>query len=104
MERHWLGGHPSLGYPLAAPSTFALEARSSRTFSSFTQPHCSLPMFHTTPSFLYVLSYDYALTADKTHEKGLVFEDALPGVQAGKRAGMSGMSLLLYQLFHVKFL
>ena len=27
--------------------------------------------------------------------KGLVFEDALPGVQAGKRAGMSGMSPLL---------
>ena len=27
--------------------------------------------------------------------KGLVFEDALPGVQAGKRAGMSGMSSLL---------
>ena len=33
--------------------------------------------------------------------KGLVFEDALPGVQAGKRAGMSGMSPLVYQLFHV---
>ena len=31
--------------------------------------------------------------------KGLVFEDALPGVQAGKRAGMSGMFPLLYQLF-----
>ena len=30
------------------------------------------------------------------HERGmgLVFEDALPGVQAGKRAGMSGMSPL----------
>ena len=28
--------------------------------------------------------------------KGLVFEDALPGVQAGKRAGMSGMSSLLF--------
>ena len=27
--------------------------------------------------------------------KGLVFEDALPGLQAGKRAGMSGMTLLL---------
>ena len=27
--------------------------------------------------------------------KGLVFEDALPGVQAGKRAGMSGMCPLL---------
>ena len=27
--------------------------------------------------------------------KGLVFEDALPGVQAGKRAGMSGMSSLV---------
>ena len=27
--------------------------------------------------------------------KGLVFEDALPGLQAGKRAGMSGMSPLL---------
>ena len=27
--------------------------------------------------------------------KGLVFEDGLPGVQAGKRAGMSGMSPLL---------
>lgn len=25
-------------------------------------------------------------------EKGLVFEDALPGMQAGKRAGMSGES------------
>ena len=33
--------------------------------------------------------------------KGLVFEDALPGVQAGERAGMSGMSLLLEQLFYV---
>ena len=27
--------------------------------------------------------------------KGLVFEDGLPGVQAGKRAGMSGMSPLV---------
>jgi pseudouridine 5'-phosphatase len=28
--------------------------------------------------------------------KGLVFEDGLPGVQAGKRAGMSGMSPMLF--------
>ena len=27
--------------------------------------------------------------------KGLIFEDALPGVQAGKRAGMSDMYPLL---------
>jgi pseudouridine-5'-monophosphatase len=26
-------------------------------------------------------------------EKGLVFEDAIPGVQAGKRAGMSGIRI-----------
>lgn len=25
-------------------------------------------------------------------ESGLVFEDAIPGMQAGKRAGMSGLS------------
>ena len=31
--------------------------------------------------------------------KGLVFEDALPGVQAGKRAGMSGMSRCFINFF-----
>lgn len=30
--------------------------------------------------------------------QGLVFEDAIPGVQAGKRAGMSGMFLYLFDL------
>lgn len=32
-------------------------------------------------------------TSDQKEEraKGLVFEDAIPGLQAGKRAGMSGM-------------
>ena len=38
--------------------------------------------------------------------KGLVFEDALPGLQAGKRAGMSGMisaSSLLILIFTVAF-
>lgn len=33
--------------------------------------------------------------------KGLVFEDALPGVQAGKRAGMSGTSPLYHKFLHV---
>ena len=36
--------------------------------------------------------------------KGLVFEDALPGMQAGKRAGMSGMSPLYYKPFYVEVL
>ena len=31
--------------------------------------------------------------------KGLVFEDALPGLQAGKRAGMSGMSSAALRTF-----
>ena len=33
--------------------------------------------------------------------KGLVFEDSLPGMQAGKRAGMSGMFPLYYKIFRV---
>jgi pseudouridine-5'-monophosphatase len=31
--------------------------------------------------------------------KGLVFEDALPGMQAGKRAGMSGTSSLNFLIY-----
>jgi len=36
--------------------------------------------------------------------KGLVFEDALPGMQAGKRAGMSGKNTILGSfilIFHI---
>ena len=49
---------------------------------------------------------DVSETDTHIHErrKGLVFEDALPGVQAGKRAGMSGMSPILQQLFHAEHL
>lgn len=38
-------------------------------------------------------------------KKGLVFEDALPGMQAGKRAGMSGMAhIYIYKLICIKIL